>query len=179
MATYYETLTADGKVQFVVWVEDGCLTFPVAHSTEEGARALVRALAADPSLGRVVPMPDTEGDGTPDPLAPARARCTENHISFDVPPGWVPLMAELDEKLAEVAPDLRYIQVKAKFAELRVYTVRGNPKAERLITDAEYRSRTICEVCGETGSVMVSPHGWYRTLCEPHAERYGCVTPDR
>lgn len=178
MATYYKTLTNDGVTQWVVWVEDGCLTFPTAHATEEGARAMVAALAADPSLGRVVPMPETEGDGTPDPLAPARARCTENHISFDVPPGWVSLMAELDAALAEVAPDLRYIQVKAKFAELRVYAVRGNPKAERLITDAEYRSRTICEVCGEVGAVKVSPHGWYRTLCEPHAERYDYVTPE-
>ncbi|SIF35993.1 hypothetical protein [Mycobacteroides abscessus] len=177
MSSYYETLTADGTVQWVVYVEDGCLTFPVAHSTEEGARALVRALAADPSLGVVVPMPETEVDA-PDPLASARARCTENHISFDVPPGWVSLMAELDAAIAEVAPDLRYIQVKQKFAELRVYTVRGNPKADRLITDAEYRSRTICEVCGEVGAVMVSPHGWYRTLCEPHAERYGCITPE-
>lgn len=177
MATYYETLTADGTVQWVVYVEDGCLTFPVAHATEEGAQAMVAALAADPSLGRVVPMPETEVDA-PDPLASARARCTENHISFDVPPGWVPLMVALDAKLAEAAPDLRYIQVKSKFAELRVYTVRGNPKSDKLITDAEYRSRTICEVCGETGSVMVSPHGWYRTLCAPHAERYGCVTPE-
>lgn len=178
MSTYYETLTADGTVQWVVWVSDGCLTFPVAHSTEEGARALVRALAADPSLGVVVPMPTTEVDA-PDPLAPARARCTENHISFDVPPGWVPLMAKLDAALAEAAPDLRYIQVKQKFAELRVYVTGANPKAERLIHDAEYRSRAICEVCGEAGSVMVSPHGWYRALCPEHAERYGCVTPDR
>lgn len=177
MATYYETLTDDGTVQWVVWVEDGCLTFPVAHSTEEGARALVRALAADPSLGVVVPMPETEVD-KPDPLAPARARRAENCISFDVPPGWVSLMVELDAALAEVAPDLRYIQVKQKFAELRVYTVLGNPKSDRLITDAEYRSRTACEVCGETGSVMVSPHGWYRTLCAPHAERYDYVTPE-
>ena len=58
--TYYETLTADGTVQWVVWVEDGCLTFPVAHSTEEAARAMVAAVHADPSLGHVVPMPTTE-----------------------------------------------------------------------------------------------------------------------
>ncbi|SIC62518.1 Uncharacterised protein [Mycobacteroides abscessus subsp. abscessus] len=60
MATYYETLTDDGTVQWVVWIEDGCLTFPVAHASEEGARAMVKALAADPSLGKVVPMPTTE-----------------------------------------------------------------------------------------------------------------------
>lgn len=58
--TYYETLTADLRVQWVVWIEDGCLTFPVAHATEEGARAMVAAVRADPSLGRVVPMPTTE-----------------------------------------------------------------------------------------------------------------------
>lgn len=179
MSSYYETLTDDGTVQWVVWIEDGGLTFPVAHSTEEGARAMVAALADDPSLGVVVDMPETEVDGTPDPLEAARARCSKRCISFDVPPGWVPLVVELDAKLAEAAPDLRYIQVKSKFAELRVYAENGNPKADRLITDAEYRSRTICEVCGEVGAVMVSPHGWYRTLCEPHAERYGCVTPDQ
>ena len=60
MTAYYETLTADLCVQWVVWIEDACLTFPVAHATEEGARAMVAALAADPSLGRVVPMPDSE-----------------------------------------------------------------------------------------------------------------------
>lgn len=60
MATYYETLPADLRVQFVVWIEDGCLTFPVAHATEEGARAMVAAVNADPSLGKVVPMPGGE-----------------------------------------------------------------------------------------------------------------------
>ncbi|UBV14890.1 hypothetical protein [Mycolicibacterium fortuitum] len=58
--TYYETLTAEGTVQWVVWIEDGCLTFPVAHMTEEAAQAMVAAVKADPSLGRVVPMPTTE-----------------------------------------------------------------------------------------------------------------------
>lgn len=57
---FYETLTTDGTLQFVVWLEDGDLTFPVAHTSADGARAMVAAVRADPSLGRVVPMPTTE-----------------------------------------------------------------------------------------------------------------------
>lgn len=163
--TYYETLTADGTMQWVVWIEDGCLTFPVAHASEEGAQAMVAAVHADPSLGRVVAMPET-----PDPLEPLHAHRAETCIGISVPEGWVPMVMEMHERVVAVCPTIQYEQVKAKFAELRVYVRGANPAAQALIWDVEVASRTVCEVCGGAGSAHVSRHGWYRALCADHAD---------
>ncbi len=165
--TYYETLTADGTVQFVVWIEDGCLTFPVAHANEEGAQALVAAVHADSSLGRVVPMPET-----PDPLEPLYAHRAEPCIGIGVPEGWVPMVLEMHERVVAVCPTIQYVQVKAKFAELRVYVNGANPVAQSLIWEAEVDSRTVCEVCGGVG-VPCHRRGWYRALCADHADELG------
>ncbi|KAA1432696.1 hypothetical protein [Mycolicibacter arupensis] len=109
-----------------------------------------------------------------DELLPIRARCADNCIGMDVPTGWMPLMLELDAALAEVAPALRYIQIKQKFAELRVYvTATTDDRVHDLIHDAERRSRTICEECGSVGkSRRRAQSGWYRALCDDHSEGY-------
>lgn len=110
---------------------------------------------------------------TPDPLAAVRSRRSDTCTGIDVPPGWVPLMTELDAALVTVAPGIRYEQIKAKYAELRVYVSGRNDEARELIAAAEIASRTVCEECGEPGTTYQSPRGWYRALCEIHAAEGG------
>ena len=41
----------------------------------------------------------------------------------------------------------------------------GREHIELLISDAEQKSKTICETCGNPG-ILRNVNGWYRTLCE-------------
>lgn len=93
--------------------------------------------------------------------------------------GWYPLIVKLDADLTDIAPGYRLFQVKEKFGGLRYYA--ESPRAEdedgceyvnqeidgpfnELIHEAEVRSMTICELCGQPGSPQ-QVRGWIRTLC--------------
>ncbi len=90
---------------------------------------------------------------------------------FSPPDGWLPLVAELFERLDRLCVNV--CQVKSKFGELRVYgdgPLDDNGAARRayaLVDEYERRSRTICEVCGEPGSQVVN-NSWVSVKCEAH-----------
>ena len=110
----------------------------------------------------------------------------------DVGPGWRPLLHELHAQLTEAGINYEALQVKEKFALLRVYisvsgeshvtfdltipgagTITGQPeqgsstydRAMELVYAAEEKSRVICEDCGEPG-VLRTDRFWLRTLCD-------------
>ncbi|NOP95158.1 hypothetical protein [Mycolicibacterium fortuitum] len=91
--------------------------------------------------------------------------------------GWYPIIIELDEAMAAIDPDYELHQVKEKYAGLRVYystQVEGaREQMEQLVDAAEERCESTCELCGGPGSRHVTPHGWYRTLCEACATAEG------
>lgn len=93
-------------------------------------------------------------------------------------PGWYPLIIELDEKIAEIAPNYVVAQVKEKFGTLRYYfSVYGDETAkydevDSIIDEYEARSGTICELCGADGEMKVRRY-WYQTLCSECAEKNG------
>ncbi|EIC62262.1 MULTISPECIES: hypothetical protein [Mycobacteriaceae] len=111
-----------------------------------------------------------------DPLAAVKTHRAEG-ASIGVPEGWVPLMLELHAALVAVSPDFAYAQVKQKWGELRVYVSGATAEARDLISAAELRSRTICEVCGQPGSPC-QRRGWYRALCPVHAVENGYTVAD-
>lgn len=45
----------------------------------------------------------------------------EGWVPYRVPPQWLPVIEEMDEKLTELIPGVTYLQIKQKFDELRVY----------------------------------------------------------
>jgi hypothetical protein len=55
-------------------------------------------------------------------------------------------------------------QVKEKFAGLRLYMSYYNEELERIISEAENKSYTICERCGADGEVRDG--GWIKALCD-------------
>ncbi len=88
-----------------------------------------------------------------------------------VGPGWRTL---IDEIFAAKPDDVLIVQVKQKMGALRIYTEPyEHPTFTRFIRDRERRSVTICERCGERGSLRERPvDAGVRTLCDRHqAER--------
>lgn len=86
--------------------------------------------------------------------------------------GWHPLVRELEAKLLDIDQDYRLQQVKEKFGGLRYYaTSAADPEPDGLfhttISEYEGRSLSICEVCGQPGTLDESGH-WLKTLCEAH-----------
>ena len=81
-----------------------------------------------------------------------------------VGPGWTSLI----EKVFDAKPPgLRIVQVKEKYAGLRIYTDRIDKRFDDLLFDVQNESLTICEECGKPG--LVREGGWWTTLCDEHS----------
>ena len=85
--------------------------------------------------------------------------------------GWLPIIAELQEKLNTLP--LRVVQIKEKFGQLRVYvdwqekpTLDQSEAFLKAVEIAQYRCSNTCEVCGEPGKLI--HNGWYSTRCKEH-----------
>lgn len=105
---------------------------------------------------------------------------------FECGPGWITLIDGLcaciqhhvDWKISQAAyakeppPDASIqpvaAQVKEKFAGLRFYVDGGDDATYGMITHAELMSTTICEECGNLGTLRGG--NWLRTLCDKHHE---------
>jgi hypothetical protein len=122
----------------------------------------------------------------------------DDHLN-DCPPGWRPLVDELDAKLKERWPGYEILQVKEKFGTLRFY---GNPGIEPpdfpdddagtaahnqwyadnvdtfhdLIHAYEAKTATICELCGQPGKLGDTGY-WWATRC-PACAPAGWVAND-
>lgn len=88
--------------------------------------------------------------------------------------GWSGLIDEVFDRLEALGKPISIVQVKEKYAGLRIYIgasyVDDEQKVnelEKLIRDVEYKSLKICDVCGKEGKVRGK--GWYYTSCDEHA----------
>ena len=71
---------------------------------------------------------------------------------------------ELD-KNKKLKKEFRVSQIKEKFGGLRFYIGCSTDVIDKLIDEAEERSYTVCENCGES-AVTLSIRGWISTLCK-------------
>lgn len=111
----------------------------------------------------------------PEPLL---QRCEDDQAkqSSFCPPGWIPLITELDQKIAEMSLHYTILQVKEKLGTLRYY-VRlpregdnsHHMKIYDLIEDYENKSAQICDQCGEEGSSIKLDMGIIATRCPKHS----------
>jgi hypothetical protein len=102
-------------------------------------------------------------------------RCEQDCFSIDV--GWFPLVAQTHRKLKYLDPNYKIYQIKQKFAGLRYYyaisesdhsdfiTISGI--MQDVVSVAENKSFTICEVCSKPGS-RSNKYTWIRTVCQDH-----------
>lgn len=91
----------------------------------------------------------------------------ERARSSNCPTGWLGLLDELCDRLEREFPDVRFTQIKDKFAELRIY-YEGPDGANALIEEAVLRSGRMCEVCGDAAIQGTKPSGWMVTRCVRH-----------
>jgi hypothetical protein len=89
--------------------------------------------------------------------------------------GWAPLIREVFEYIEKNRVYSKIVQVKEKWGGLRIYTDVVHDGLDAKIRDVEKRSFTMCEVCGKPG--FLRKGGWYRTLCDEHAEGREAVEP--
>jgi hypothetical protein len=61
--------------------------------------------------------------------------------------------------------DVVVTDVKEKYGTLRFYVASCSEEFYKLIDEAEDKSATICEFCGEDGETRFDL-GWYKTLCD-------------
>jgi hypothetical protein len=97
-------------------------------------------------------------------------------IPIECQDGWLPLISKLCSRLKSKIwsmqgdySDFAFTQVKEKFGELRVYTNYYVEDLADIIDEYVEKSRTICEVCGQPGT-MRKDNGWFMVRCEPHWE---------
>ena len=81
--------------------------------------------------------------------------------------GWKSLYAPLMERSR--AEGAAVLQVKEKMGGLRFYVMGGSEALHEAIADAERRSLTLCEQCGDSG-VLRKGGGQMKTLCDQHAK---------
>ena len=98
-------------------------------------------------------------------------------FGFEIGKGWMPLVTELLDKIQYLVDnnpeysELQVIQVKEKFAQLRVYLNYYYKEIEDIIDEYEEKSCYICEVCGEKGEIR-NINNWYTALCDKHYAEY-------
>lgn len=98
-----------------------------------------------------------------------RQRFSIRFRGFECDQGWRRLIDSTLSDLALVCPDARVVQIKEKFGGLRVYLEdKSNDTAKEVLHDAEERSFTVCEICGEVGDRIVSD-GLIRVRCCAHS----------
>lgn len=89
---------------------------------------------------------------------------------------WTALVERKERPIREPVEQVVAIQVKEKFGGLRFYFSGGDDYIRGVVDMAEEMSYTTCEVCGNAGKLRRG--GWYRTLCDQHAEELGYGTDD-
>lgn len=85
--------------------------------------------------------------------------------------GWFQILWDLCEEIKKIYHEgFRFVQIKEKFGELRMYTTYPIESICCLLNDAKERSNKTCEYCGSTESVTQSG-GWIKTLCKECREK--------
>lgn len=81
--------------------------------------------------------------------------------------GWHRIIADLDQRIEQLDPEMRYSSIKTKLAGLRVYLDRSaSDEIQATVQAAEQKAGRTCEECGHPGR-FVKVVG-YRTLCDVH-----------
>lgn len=89
-------------------------------------------------------------------------------------------LAALEAKLLDMQSQIPVaVQVKEKFGGLRFYIHGGDERSQEVVRNAEAMSYYVCEECGTMKTARLYSFGWYRTLCDAHADQeYGSEAAD-
>lgn len=85
--------------------------------------------------------------------------------------GWYGLIRKVCEQITEALSknqnigNLRFVQIKEKWGQLRIYVNNYPNEIEEILNNAEAESANICEMCGTTENVTQNSAGWIKSLC--------------
>lgn len=126
-----------------------------------------------PNLYKILLLSDQE-------IADAKyGRWGISNWGFECEDGWFEIIKELSlklepiiEKLPEEQREFTYaVQVKEKFGTLRFYMNSYTDEMGELISEAEKKSETTCEISGKQGKLMTDA-GWWKTLSEEEEKKW-------
>lgn len=90
--------------------------------------------------------------------------------------GWNDLLIDLHDRLLAEFPTAHLWEVKEKLGQLRVYAELARDADENdkarfrdLLREFKDRSATICELCGQPGTLSAES-AWISTLCPEHRQ---------
>ena len=115
-----------------------------------------------PSCSQPFTAPPAQVVASPSVSARVQALCPDCHNQLmlagswngpDVGEGWQPLLRQLHDRLRELAPAYRIVQIKEKFGILRFYADGLSQEGQRLVHQAERESSKLCERCGAPGQL--------------------------
>ena len=89
---------------------------------------------------------------------------------FSIGNGWLQEVYNLSKEISENFPDIKILQVKEKFGDLRIYYAPYSDTADQMIQNTETACSKICEQCGSKIEVHKSGKFWTKTLCKFHRE---------
>ena len=96
-------------------------------------------------------------------------------FGFECGDGWYPIIDALCSVITRHATrynmDIKAVQVKEKFAELRFYINSGDDIIWHLIDFATEMSTRTCMRCGNTKTAVLRDEGWWVTLCDECCEK--------
>ncbi|WP_374088054.1 hypothetical protein [Methylomicrobium lacus] len=84
--------------------------------------------------------------------------------------GWYELIHSISVLLSNHTPDIRAVQVKEKYGELRFYLDRDDDYTDGVVGMAEYISSHTCSACGSPGQEY-DREDWIITSCEEHKDQ--------
>lgn len=82
--------------------------------------------------------------------------------------GWASLIHRVFDVLESITGEVKIVQVKEKFAGLRIYTDYSNDELDKVIREVGEESFSICEMCGKPGAIRGK--FYYYTSCDEHAK---------
>lgn len=89
-------------------------------------------------------------------------------FGFECGDGWFDLLKECIEKIKiecdRAAYNVKVSQVKEKYGSLRFYLSETTDVLDKIIDEAEKRSETTCENCGNEGTFRKL--SWVQVLCD-------------
>ncbi len=92
-----------------------------------------------------------------------------NKIDLQINEGWYPITIELIRDLDKLGWNKEVSCIKEKYARLEFYTkAKFESDIYNLIEDYGEKSESICETCGEPGTIITNHGAWMYVACEKH-----------
>lgn len=90
-----------------------------------------------------------------------------NGCSIEIPRGWETM---LEQMLTDIKEDIKFIQIKEKYNQLRCcYEGQISKESQNILYKYSEMSRYVCSICGQPA--YIETYGYITSLCEDCKEK--------